>query len=104
MNGRLRRTTTLVFLAASASVATLATGAAGGVIDDTDPARNVALPCESIATAGGVPRAAKNIVHLANVCGVVGTDVELQSRTDAAGAFATTRSSERWARGRGSST
>jgi hypothetical protein len=85
MNGRLRRTTILLFLAASASVATLATGAAGGVVDDTDPARNVALPCESIATAGGVPRAAKNIVHLANVCGVVGTDVELQSRTDARG-------------------
>ncbi len=53
--------------------------------DPTDVARNEALPCEAVATKGGVPRAAHGIVHLANVCGIVGTDVELQSRKDLAG-------------------
>jgi hypothetical protein len=85
MSGRLRRTSLLVFAALAATVATLATGAAGGVVDDTDPARNLALPCELVTTSGAVPRAAKNIVHLANICGVVGTDVEMQSRTESGG-------------------
>ena len=53
--------------------------------EETDPAWNTALPCESVSTQGGVSRAAKGIVHVANVCGFVGTDVELQSRKDAAG-------------------
>ncbi|MBT8250358.1 MAG: cadherin-like domain-containing protein, partial [Acidimicrobiia bacterium] len=52
---------------------------------ELDPARNVALPCEAISTPGAVPRAAFNMVHLANVCGLVGTDVEFQSRTAADG-------------------
>ena len=38
-----------------------------------------------VSTQGGVSRAARGIVHVANVCGFVGTDVELQSRKDAAG-------------------
>jgi hypothetical protein len=62
--------------------------AAGGVIagakgidgDGLDPVRNVALPCEAVSTPGLVPRAAKNIAHVANVCGFVGTDIEFQSR------------------------
>ena len=62
--------------------------AAGGVIagaealapDPLDPVRNVALPCEAVSTPGLVPRSAKNIAHVANVCGFVGTDVEFQSR------------------------
>jgi hypothetical protein len=45
-----------------------------------DPAHEVALPCEALSTPGLVPRSARNIVHLANVCGFVGTDVEFQSR------------------------
>jgi hypothetical protein len=45
-----------------------------------DPAHNVALPCELVSTPGGVPRSAKNVAHVANVCGIVGTDVEFQSR------------------------
>jgi hypothetical protein len=53
--------------------------------DPLDPAHNVALPCEAVSTPGLVPRAAKNIVHLANVCGFVGTDIEFQSRKDAGG-------------------
>jgi len=67
--------------------------AAGGVIagakgitgDPLDPVRNVALPCEAISTPGLVPRAAKNIAHVANVCGFVGTDIEFQSRKAADG-------------------
>jgi hypothetical protein len=51
--------------------------------DPLDPARNVALPCESIATPGLVPRSAKNLAHVANVCGFVGTDIEFQSRVAA---------------------
>ena len=50
-----------------------------------DPAHNTPLPCEAVATPGLVPRSARNITHLANVCGFVGTDVEFQSRTDARG-------------------
>ena len=56
-----------------------------GSPDTVDQARNLALPCELVSTGGSVSRAAKGIVHLANVCGFVGTDVELQSRKDAAG-------------------
>jgi hypothetical protein len=53
--------------------------------DRTDPVRNVALPCEALATPGLVARTNKDVFHVANVCGLVGTDVELQSRTDLAG-------------------
>src|SRR5687767_15775687 len=67
--------------------------AAGGAIagaravtgDPLDPVRNVALPCEAVSTPGLVPRAAKNIAHVANVCGLVGTDIEFQSRRAADG-------------------
>jgi hypothetical protein len=64
--------------------------ALGGVVyaaadDPLDPAHNVPLPCEFVGAPNLVPRSAKNIAHLANVCGVVGTDVEFQSRTDAKG-------------------
>ncbi len=45
-----------------------------------DPVRNLALPCESLSTPGLVPRSARNIAHVANVCGFVGTDIEFQSR------------------------
>src|SRR5687768_14477518 len=66
---------------------------AGGVIagaqalnpDPLDPVRNVALPCEAVSSPGLVPRAAKNIAHVANVCGFVGTDIEFQSRRAADG-------------------
>lgn len=68
-----------------AVAAVLVTGAAAGADDQTDPLRNTALPCEAVSTQGGVSRAAHDIVHVANVCGLVGTDVELQSRKDAAG-------------------
>jgi len=56
-----------------------------GSPDAVDAARNTALPCEAVSTQGGISRAAKGIVHLTNVCGFVGTDVELQSRKDATG-------------------
>jgi hypothetical protein len=65
---------------------TLLVGGASAVVDDqTDPLRNTALPCELVSTQGGVSRASNHIVHVANVCGIVGTDVELQSRKDASG-------------------
>jgi hypothetical protein len=53
--------------------------------DELDPAYNVPIPCELVGTPGNVARAAKNIAHLANVCGFVGTDIEFQSRVDASG-------------------
>ncbi|MBA2461341.1 MAG: hypothetical protein H0V45_06190 [Actinobacteria bacterium] len=67
--------------------------AVGGVIagaqaltgQELDPARNLSLPCEAVSTPGLVPRSAKNIAHVANACGFVGTDVEFQSRTAADG-------------------
>ena len=60
-------------------------GAYAVTSDPLDPVRNVALPCESISTPGLVPRSAKNIAHVANVCGFVGTDIEFQSRKAADG-------------------
>lgn len=53
--------------------------------DELDPVRNVPLACEFVSTPGLAPRSAKDIAHLANVCGFVGTDVEFQSRTAASG-------------------
>ena len=61
-------------------------GATAGDGDALDPARSGPLACELVNSPDAAPpRAAKNIVHLANRCGIVGTDVEFQSRTDAAG-------------------
>ena len=71
----------LALLAAPAVVAGAA--ALGG--QPLDPAHNAPLACELVNAPGAVPRSARNIVHVANVCGVVGTDIEFQSRTDAAG-------------------
>ncbi|HXF97186.1 MAG TPA: post-COAP-1 domain-containing protein [Gaiellaceae bacterium] len=67
--------------AALVAAATLAGVAWAAQDDPLDPAHNTPLPCEAVNTPGGVPRSAKNIAHLANVCGFVGTDVEFQSRT-----------------------
>jgi subtilisin family serine protease len=50
-----------------------------------DPAHNVPIPCEAVSTIGTLPRSAKDIAHVANVCGFVGTDMEFQSRVDADG-------------------
>jgi hypothetical protein len=50
-----------------------------------DPATETALPCESLSTPGLVPRSARNLAHVANVCGFVGTDIEFQSRVAADG-------------------
>jgi hypothetical protein len=74
----------LATLVLSGSFALLAAHVAGTQAspDPTDPARNVALPCEALATPGLVARSANGIEHHANVCGVVGTDVEFQSRKD----------------------
>lgn len=50
-----------------------------------DPVTSVSLPCEALSTPGLVPRSAKNLAHVANVCGFVGTDIEFQSRRAADG-------------------
>lgn len=65
------------------AVGVMGAGAAGD--EPLDPVHNVGLPCEAVSTPGLMPRSARNIVHLANVCGFVGTDIEFQSRTDARG-------------------
>jgi hypothetical protein len=71
----------------AAALATFAIGVAAAVGEGSplDPAHNLALPCEFLSTPGAVPRSAHDLVHVANVCGFVGTDMEFQSRTDAAG-------------------
>jgi hypothetical protein len=77
----------LAALAAVLGLVTTLFAAAGSAEDGRvlDPAHNVALPCEALSTPGLVPRSAHNIAHVANVCGFVGTDIEFQSRKDAAG-------------------
>ncbi|MBA2461054.1 MAG: hypothetical protein H0V45_04685 [Actinobacteria bacterium] len=67
--------------------ALLLVGIAGATApgDPLDPAHNLSLPCEALSTPGAVPRSAKNVVHVANVCGFVATDIEFQSRKDASG-------------------
>ena len=82
---RLRRARGRLALGA-AVLAAFAVGIAAAAGDQPlDPAHNLALPCEFLSTPGAVPRSAHNLVHVANVCGFVGTDMEFQSRTDAAG-------------------
>jgi hypothetical protein len=78
---RLSLVTLVVALIASVPIL----GAVAGDTDATDPVRNLALPCENVSTPGLVARTSKDIFHVANVCGFVGTDVELQSRRDLTG-------------------
>src|SRR5687767_8566471 len=78
---RLRVLLLVLVVAAGGAIA----GARGVTSDPLDPVHNVALPCEAVSTPGLPPRAAKNIVHVANVCGFVGTDMEFQSRAAADG-------------------
>ena len=71
----------LLVAVAAAAVAAVVGGVAWAQSEDAlDPAHNLALPCSSVSTPGSVPRAARNMVHIANACGFVGTDVEFQSR------------------------
>jgi hypothetical protein len=74
-------------LVALLAVALLVPVPEGQANDPIDPAHNVPIPCELVSTPGMAPRSAKNIAHVANVCGFVGTDVEFQSRRDANGAL-----------------
>jgi hypothetical protein len=75
----------IVLLALALAVGGVIAGASALEPDPLDPVRNVALPCEAVSTPGLVPRSAKNIAHVANVCGFVGTDIEFQSRKAADG-------------------
>jgi hypothetical protein len=67
----------LITLVVALNIPTVAQGLAP---DPLDPAHNLSLPCEQVQTPGLVPRSARTIAHLANVCGFVGTDIEFQSR------------------------
>jgi hypothetical protein len=75
----------IVLLALTLAFGVALAGAHAVTSDPLDPVRNVALPCEAVSTPGLVPRSAKNIAHVANVCGFVGTDIEFQSRKAADG-------------------
>ena len=68
-------------------VAACAPGAAAHLADgdDLDPVRNQPLPCDVVRSVALPARSAHDIRHVTNKCGIVGTDVEFQSRTDAAG-------------------
>ena len=81
------RTRIRIGLALIAGAVAVAIGGlpAAAADDPLDPAHNVPLACEFVGAPHLVPRSAKNMAHLANVCGFVGTDVEFQSRTDARG-------------------
>lgn len=73
--------------AALTCVAFLVGAVRGGaaLTDPLDPVYGVPLPCELVSTSGTVPRSSKNMTHVANVCGFVGTDIEFQSRMDSTG-------------------
>jgi hypothetical protein len=75
----------IVLLVLALAVGGVIAGANAVTSDPLDPVRNVALPCEAVSTPGLAPRSAKNIAHVANVCGFVGTDIEFQSRKAADG-------------------
>ena len=70
-----------VLIAGTAATTITTSGAPG----ELDPIRSAALPCEAVSTPGLAPRSAKNLAHVANVCGFVGTDIEFQSRKAADG-------------------
>ena len=75
----------LLALLSSVVALSVATGVAGQEHDETDPARNVPLACELVGTSAAVTRSSFNIKHILNHCGIVGTDVEFQSRVAADG-------------------
>lgn len=60
----------------------LVTGARAqtGPGDGDDPQRNTPLPCEVFLSGPQPPRSFDNMIHLAQRCGIVGTDIEFQSR------------------------
>ena len=72
-------------LVAMTMVTVLAAGTFVVIADSPlDPVRTLPLPCEEIPNnANEPPRSAHDIVHVANRCGFVGTDIEFQSRRDA---------------------
>lgn len=74
-------------LALTVCLTLLTAGGAAAEEEEFDPARNVPIPCEAFSTPGITPEGRSNhrLLHLANVCGVVGTDVEFQSRRDVNG-------------------
>jgi hypothetical protein len=84
---RLRRFLTATLTAAAFLVGATSASGGHGQFDPLDPARNTPTPCDALLIPGEglVTRSAKNIEHLANKCGLVGVEVEFQSRRDSSG-------------------
>ena len=76
-----------IALVASIPVIAIAQLAPGGVEEGGDPARNTPLACDvfNVPGAAALTRSAKNIEHRAQKCGIVGVEIEFQSRRDAKG-------------------
>lgn len=81
-----------VLLALAATLMTIPLATQVGAQDDPhdpheelDPVRELPLPCELLPVEQP-SRNARNIDHVANICGIVGTDVEFQTRLDSTGA------------------
>jgi len=53
--------------------------------EELDPVRNTPFPCSVLPTVGTPSRTELNLVHVGNKCGLVGTDIEFQSRRDSSG-------------------
>ena len=68
---------------ALALVLTLASAGVAAADDELDPIRNVPIPCDNIPAVGTPSRTELNLVHIGNKCGLIGTDIEFQSRRDA---------------------
>jgi hypothetical protein len=83
--GRLRRVGILTALLAGVALGGAASAPAHD--DPLDPARNTPGPCDGVTVPGEalITRSAKNIEHLVNRCGIVGVEVEFQSRRDVLG-------------------
>jgi uncharacterized repeat protein (TIGR01451 family) len=70
---------------ALATVLMFATAGVAAADDELDPVRNAPIPCDDIPAVGTPARTELNLVHIGNKCGIVGTDIEFQSRRDSTG-------------------
>src|SRR5215210_3708225 len=75
----------LPLVAMLVALTVLASAGAAPAEDPLDPVRNVVVPCEIVNAGGVVPRSSRNLVHVGNKCGFIGTDIEFQSRADSTG-------------------
>lgn len=71
--------------AAMAIMLTLVNASVAVADDELDPVRNVPIACDNIPAVGTPSKTELNLVHIGNKCGLVGTDIEFQSRRDSTG-------------------